>query len=77
MELLRFKGEKLGNILRVINNRESGIELRAAPGLDSREITVTFAGNEPSENIAEVICSAFDLKLNKDENNVLLISAKP
>jgi ferric-dicitrate binding protein FerR (iron transport regulator) len=78
MELLRFKGEKLGNILRVINNRESGIELCTTPALDGRQITVTFAGNEPAENIAEVICNAFDLELHKDEGKQqLLISAKP
>ncbi len=71
-ERVRFKDEKLSNILRVINRKSSGITLQAAPSLENRQLTVTFANDSP-ETIAELICVAFNLKCVK-ENNVLLIS---
>ena len=70
-ERIRFKDEKLGNILRILNKKESGIRLQTTPSLENRQLTATF-NNEPPETIAELICTAFNLKWKK-ENNVLLI----
>ncbi|MDR1938547.1 MAG: FecR domain-containing protein [Tannerellaceae bacterium] len=69
---IRFKDEKLANILRVINNKGTGIVLQTTPALENRKITVTFADATP-ENVAELICMAFNL-LCKKENNTLLIT---
>jgi ferric-dicitrate binding protein FerR (iron transport regulator) len=73
-ERIRFKGEKLMNILRVINNRGGNISLQTTPALENREITVTFAGDDTPESIAELICTAFHLTSNKQGNDILLIS---
>ncbi|GHU09760.1 anti-sigma factor [Alphaproteobacteria bacterium] len=73
-ERIRFKGEKLTNILRVINNRGGNLSLQTTPVLENREITVTFADNDTPESIAELICTAFHLKCNKQANDILLIS---
>ncbi|MDR1499700.1 MAG: FecR family protein [Tannerellaceae bacterium] len=69
---IRFKDEKLINILRVINNRGTGLTLHTTPSLESRRITVTFTDPE-AESVAALICAAFNL-LCKREDNTLLIT---
>ncbi|MDR1646041.1 MAG: FecR domain-containing protein [Tannerellaceae bacterium] len=69
---LRFKDEKLADILRIINSQGAGAVLQTTASLSNRKITVTFADATP-EKVAELICVAFDL-LCKKENNTLLIT---
>ena len=69
---IRFKDERLSDILTVINKRSSGIMLQATESLKDRQLTVTF-DNESPEAIANLICIAFNLSCKK-EMNVLLIS---
>lgn len=74
---IRFKDEKLADILEVINRRGGGggggeVVLRTTPLLGNRKITATFLNDTP-ESIAELICIAFNLICEK-ENNILLIS---
>jgi ferric-dicitrate binding protein FerR (iron transport regulator) len=70
---IRFKDEKLANILRVINQRSGGeVILQTTPALGNRKITATFTDATP-ENVAELLCAAFNL-LCKKENTVLLIT---
>jgi ferric-dicitrate binding protein FerR (iron transport regulator) len=69
---IRFKDEKLSDILRVINTKGSGPILQATPALENKKITVTFADDTP-ESVAGLICIAFNL-ICKRENNTLLIS---
>ncbi|MDR1918822.1 MAG: FecR family protein [Tannerellaceae bacterium] len=69
---IRFKDEKLVNILRVVNSQETNISLQTTPALENRKITVTFVDATP-ENVAKLICVAFNL-LCKKENNTLLIT---
>jgi ferric-dicitrate binding protein FerR (iron transport regulator) len=69
---IRFKDEKLINILRVINHRRTDIQLQTTPSLENRTITVTFSDSTP-ESVAELLCLAFNL-IYKKENNILLIS---
>jgi ferric-dicitrate binding protein FerR (iron transport regulator) len=73
-ERLRFKSEKLANILRVINHLGGDVELQTTPVLENKKITVTFAGDDTPESIAELICIAFNFRCNKHENNILMIS---
>jgi ferric-dicitrate binding protein FerR (iron transport regulator) len=69
---IRFKDEKLSDILEVINRKGGDGLLQTTPALENRKITVTFADDTP-ESVAALICIAFNL-ICKKENNVLLIS---
>ncbi|MDR1880502.1 MAG: FecR family protein [Tannerellaceae bacterium] len=70
-ELMKFKDEKLADILRIVNKRASGIRLEAAPLPGERLLTVTLSDDSP-EAIARLLCAAFNLRYVK-ENGVLLI----
>jgi ferric-dicitrate binding protein FerR (iron transport regulator) len=72
MERIRFKDEKLSDVLEVINRRGGEVVLRTTPLLENRKITATFLNDTP-ESIARLICTAFNLICEK-ENNILLIS---
>ena len=70
---IRFRDEKIEDILQVINRRSVGPELEVvSPSLGNREITIAFDDNNP-ETIAEIISFAFNLKYEKT-NDKLLIS---
>ncbi len=69
---IRFKDEKLTNILHVINKQSKDVILQTVPSLEDRQLTVTFDNNTP-ESMAELLCTAFNLTY-KIDNNVLLIS---
>lgn len=68
---IRFKDERLADILRIINTNAGNIRLQTTPALENRKLTVTFADNTP-ESIAELICIALNLKCTR-ENNVLTL----
>ncbi|MDR1357320.1 MAG: FecR family protein [Tannerellaceae bacterium] len=71
---IRFKDEKLSDILRIINNQGETPTLQTVPALENRKITVTFTNAAP-ESVAELICAAFNL-LCKKENNTILITER-
>ncbi len=71
-ERIRFKDEKIGNILHVINKRFARVSLQTTPSLEEKQISVTFDSNSP-ESIAELLCTAFNLKYER-KNDVLMIS---
>ena len=70
---IRFKDEKLGNILRVINLQNPDIRLETTPELWNRTLTVTFFNDTP-EAMAELICLALDLKKTRQDNMILLFN---
>ena len=70
---IRFKDEKLGNILRVINLQNPDIRLETTPELWNRTLTVTFSNDTP-EAMAELICLALDLKKTRQDNMILLFN---
>ena len=70
---IRFKDEKLGNILRVINLQNPDIQLETTPELWNRTLTVTFSNDTP-EAMAELICLALDLKKTRQDNMILLFN---
>ncbi|MDR2497438.1 MAG: FecR family protein [Tannerellaceae bacterium] len=74
MQFLRFKDETLGNILRVINSRGGDASISAAPALENLQITVTFAGNDSAENIARLICNAFEWQLSQPAPHLFIIA---
>ena len=68
---IRFKDERLADILRIINLNTEDIRLQTIPALESRTLTVTFSNNSP-ESIAELICAALNLKYTRDKNVLTL-----
>jgi ferric-dicitrate binding protein FerR (iron transport regulator) len=61
---ISFRNEKLGDILGIINRRGEGITLVADdPELSGRRITVTFDGSDTAADIAQLVCSAFNLNM--------------
>ena len=70
---IRFKDEKLGNILRVINLQNPDIRLETTPELWNRTLTVTFSNDTP-EAMAELISLALNLKKTRQDNMILLFN---
>lgn len=68
---IRFKDERLADILRIINLNTADLRLQTTPALEDRTLTVTFSDNSP-ENIAELICAALNLKYTRDKNVLTL-----
>lgn len=68
---IRFKDERLADILRIINLNTGDIRLQTIAALESRTLTVTFSNNSP-ESIAELICAALNLKYTRDKNVLTL-----
>lgn len=70
---MRFKDERLADILRIINRNTEEIRLQTTPDQDNRKLTVTFSDNSP-ETMAELICLGLNLKYKRN-NNVLTLYA--
>lgn len=68
---IRFKDERLADILRIINLHTSDIRLQTIPSLEDRKLTVTFSDNSP-ETMAELICAALNLQASRDKNVITL-----
>lgn len=64
---IRFKDERLADILRVINLQDGTVQMLTSPKLGERKLTVTFA-NESPETMAELICMALNLKFTREKN---------
>lgn len=70
---MRFKDERLGDILRILNQESPDIQFRTTPELEDMMLTVTF-GNETAEERAILICTYYALRYTY-ENNILLIAS--
>lgn len=69
---MRFKDQRLGDILRVINRQTPEVQLQTSPAaLGERLLTVTFSNNSP-EAMAELICLALNLKCTPQEGILML-----
>lgn len=64
---VRFKDQTLSDIIRIINENTDSVQLKIAPELGDRSVTVTFKDNT-SEDMAQIICAALNLELNKQQN---------
>lgn len=71
MRQIRFKDERLADILRIINLQSDDIHLQTIPSLEDRKLTVTFSDNSP-ETMAELICAALNLQSSRDRNVITL-----
>lgn len=70
-ESIRFKDERLANILRVVNRQRPEWQLQTSPALGERKLTVTFSDNSP-QAMAELICLALNLKCTPQQGVLLL-----
>ena len=69
---IKFKDERLGDILHVINLEYPMMPLKATADLEDRRLTVSFYNNSPA-TMAELICAALKLKCTQ-QNNIWMIS---
>lgn len=68
---MRFKDQRLADIIRAINLREQEINLQTSLQLGGRRLTVTFSDNTP-ETITELICVALNLKYKREGDTFIL-----
>lgn len=71
IERIKFKDERLADVLNVLNKEISSIPIITTPSLEDRRFTVAFEKNTP-EQIAEVICLGLHLKYNKVDDKLLI-----
>lgn len=69
---IRFKDEKLGDILNVLNRRITDTPLSVDPSLADRSFTVAFASDASADYIAEVICISLNLRCVKENGRITL-----
>ena len=75
-EKMRFKDEKLYNVIQAINTMYGFPAVVIDESLNNRTLTVTF-DNESVENMTELICLALNLeKVNKQETIIIRQSIK-
>lgn len=69
---IRFKDECLEDILRVVNESASVLQIQTAtPDLGKRKLTIEFENNSP-ETVAELISWALSLKCLREGNRLIL-----
>lgn len=71
---IRFKDERLGDILNVLNKDVSRIPFQTNPTLENRTLTIDFEDNTPDE-IAYLIC--LGLQLNYSQENGMIKISEP
>ncbi|MDH6389177.1 ferric-dicitrate binding protein FerR (iron transport regulator) [Parabacteroides sp. PFB2-12] len=71
MKRIRFKDERLGDVLRILNQEISSVPLLTIPALEDRSFTVAFEGHSPVE-MAEVICLGLGLAYTQTEEGLLI-----
>lgn len=69
---IRFKDEKLGDILNVLNRRITDTPLFVDPSLADRSFTVAFASDASPDYIAEVICISLNLRSVRENGKIIL-----
>jgi ferric-dicitrate binding protein FerR (iron transport regulator) len=68
---IRFKDEKLDNILKVINLKSTGIKLQTVPRLANRRLTVSFSDDSPVE-MAILISNALNVKYSVKDDRITI-----
>ncbi|WP_321332574.1 FecR domain-containing protein [uncultured Bacteroides sp.] len=71
LRYVHFKDQRLSDVVRIINENTDSLQLKVAPELGDRLITVTFSNDSPS-TMANLICMALDLQLTKKENIIYI-----
>jgi len=71
---IRFKDEKLGDVLHVLNKRITDTPLSVEPSLANKTFTVAFESNTSPDDIAEVICIGLKLRYVKENDKIILMN---
>lgn len=71
---IRFKDEKLGDVLHVLNKRIPDTPLSVDPSLSDKTFTVAFESNTSPDDIAEVICAGLRLRYVKENDKIRLMN---
>ena len=72
---IHFKDERLINVIQIINTRENNIQLKIAPELENRLLTVSFSEENP-QTIAKLICLALGLQQFQQDNTIFISQPK-
>ena len=67
LRYIHFKDQTLGDVARIINENTDSVQLKIAPELGDRRVTVTFQNNTP-EDMAQILCAGLELELNRQQN---------
>ena len=69
---IRFKDESLEDILRVVNAKNSALQIQTGSlDLGKRKLTIEFLDNSP-DTVAELICWALNLKYTREGDKLIL-----
>lgn len=68
---IRFKDERLIDVLKVLNNETSSLPILTLPSLEDRRITIAFEEETPEE-MAELICLGLELTYQQKEEGLLI-----
>lgn len=68
---VHFKDQRIGHIVRVMNERTGSIKLRVAPEVEGLPLTVTFSGESPQE-IARLIGLALNLVCEEHADHIYI-----
>ncbi len=68
---IRFKDERLGNIVKVLNEKYNSNIVVKGSDLANRQLTVTF-NNSALDTMIEVICATLDIKAESSSGAIIL-----
>lgn len=71
---IHFKDQRLADVASAINELSDTVQLSVAPSIENKLITASFS-DESVYSMANIICSAFDLRYTI-QDNVITISSK-
>ncbi|NDV83191.1 FecR family protein [Bacteroides sp. 51] len=71
LRYIHFKDQKLADIIRIINENTDSVQLKIAPEVGDRRVTIDFKDNT-AEDMAQIISLAFGLELTKQQNILYL-----
>ncbi|MDR0843840.1 MAG: FecR domain-containing protein [Tannerella sp.] len=75
LKQIYFKGERLGNVVHIINTNLDTVRLEVEPGLEGRLLTAAFAEETP-QTMAELICMALNLQHVQRQDTILIFEPK-
>ena len=75
LKYIHFKDQTLSNVIRIINETTDSVQLKVAPELGDRLLTVTFSNDSPY-TMAELISMALNLRLSQQQNIIYITQPK-
>ncbi|MDH6310236.1 ferric-dicitrate binding protein FerR (iron transport regulator) [Dysgonomonas sp. PFB1-18] len=72
---IRFKDERLANVIHAINMNSDSVQLKVSPALENRLLTMTITNDSP-DTTAELISMALNLQLIREKNVITIVETK-